>query len=311
MSTPLVSVCIGSYNRERYIRETLDSVLAQTYRPLEIIVVDDASTDRTTGIVESYGDQVRLIRLAKNSGLPAVPRNVALRESRGECVAFLDSDDAWLPQKLERQLDLLARHPECGLVHSYAYLMDADSKPLGIRHEGGLPPTGPCFRELLRHCFITMSTVLMRREALIAMGGFLEDPAYRAREDYELFLRVARHAPVGLVPEPLASYRRADTGISQASTAWRALPQDVPAHRLFVDRADLWQGVVDRSEVVDAFVEAALENAQYWRDHGHADRAWWFATEAAKLAPTDARVLAALTKSGVKRWLMPSGGASS
>ncbi len=294
---PLVSVCIGSYNREKYIRETLDSVCGQTYPNIEIIVVDDASTDRTVEIVESYGRRVRLVRAKRNSGLPSVPRNMALAEATGEFIAFLDSDDSWQPEKIEKQVRFLNQNSECGLVHCYACLMDGESRRDGIRHDGNMPQTGMCFSALLRHCFITMSTVMVRRDVLTKVGAFNPDPRYRAREDLEWLLRVARQWPVGLISEPLANYRRAATGISQQLGAWRSLPEDTVAHRLIVDRPDIWQGVVPRSEVVAAYVNAALENCQYWRDRGFPDRALWFAWNALKASPGRGEIWAGLLKS--------------
>lgn len=308
MTAPLVSVCIGSYNREKYIRETLDSVFAQTYPHLEVIVVDDASTDRTVDIIRSYGERVRLIVRERNSGMCPVTRNQAVRAATGEFVALLDSDDAWLPAKIERQIAFMAAHPEIPLCHTACELMDEHSRRTGIRHEGALPPTGNCFRALLRHCWITISSVLLRRSLFETVGWFNEDPAYGIwGEDLEFFLRVARCYPIGLVGdgEPLARYRRAAGNISSGN--WKCTPESVPLHRMIVDREDIWKGLVPRVDVVDAFVSAALENGQYWRDRGFPERAWWFAAEAAKLAPVERRVLAALAKAGVKRLLKPAG----
>ena len=106
-----ISVVIPAYNHGRFLREAIDSVLAQTYAPLEIIVVDDGSTDDTEQIVRSYGDRVRYIR-QQNAGVGAA-RNNGIANARGEYVAFLDSDDLWLPEKLAVQVEYMRRHPEC------------------------------------------------------------------------------------------------------------------------------------------------------------------------------------------------------
>ena len=104
MNGPKVSVCIGAYNRKDYIRECVDSVLAQTWPDREIIVVDDASTDGTREILQAYGDSIRLILRETNSGICPITRNQAAAAARGEYVAFLDSDDLWPPARLQRQL---------------------------------------------------------------------------------------------------------------------------------------------------------------------------------------------------------------
>ena len=279
MSGPLVSVCIGSYNRERYIRETLDSVFAQTYRPLEVVVVDDASTDRTVEVIRSYGDRVRLITRTENSGMCPITRNQAVRAATGTYVALVDSDDAWYPTKIEKQVALLEARPDIPLCHTYAHLIDEDSQVFGIRHEGRLPPSGDCFEMLLRHCWITISSILVRRELFDEIGWFTEDPRYGIwGEDLEFFLRVAKRHPLGLVDEVLTRYRRARQNISGGN--WRQTPESVPFHAMVLDRPDLWEGRVPRAEVVAAFCDVCLANAQYWRGQGWPARGLHFVREA-------------------------------
>ena len=276
-ATPLVSVCIGAYNREAYIRETLDSVLSQTYPNIEVIVVDDASTDATAEVAASYGPRVRLIRLERNSGRPAVPRNRAMADARGEYLAFLDSDDVWLPRKIECQVGFLRSHPDIGCCHTAVELIDERSQGMGVRHDGAIPGTGRCFRELLRHCFISISSVMVTRTLIEDIGGFNEAPVYRAREDYEWFLRIAARQAIGFLPDVLARYRMAASGISRAVDRWRCMPQDVPMYAEILKRRDLWTGVVARADVVGACLENAGENCQFWRDRGHSGRSLWFA----------------------------------
>ncbi|HPF98905.1 MAG TPA: glycosyltransferase [Kiritimatiellia bacterium] len=275
--TPLVSVCIGAYNRERYIRETLDSVFAQTYPNLEVIVVDDASTDRTVEIVQSYGDRVKLIRREVNSGICPVTRNQAARAATGAYLAFLDSDDKWYPDKTQRQVEFLESHRDVPLCHTYCHIIDESSQVVGIRHEGALPATGRYFEALLRHCVVTVSSVMMRRELFDAVGGyFIEDRRYGIwGEEHEFLLRVAARYPIGLVPDVLAAYRRGTQNIARGN--WKYYPESVPFHRLVLHRPDLWRGVTTRDEVLSAFVGNALENAQFWRDHGYPGRSLFFA----------------------------------
>ena len=297
MSLPLVSVCIGAYNRERYIRETLDSVFAQTYPNLEVIVVDDASTDGTVRVVESYGSRVKLIRRDVNSGICPVTRNQAARAATGEYVAFLDSDDLWYPEKTARQVEFLRQHPDVPLCHTYCHIIDEESQILGVRHEGTLPPTGRCFDALLKHCVVTVSSVLMRRALFDAAGGyFIEDRRYGIwGEEHEFLLRVAAKYPIGLVPEVLAAYRRGSQNIARGN--WKYFPESVPFHRMVLHRADLWRGVVPRGKVLSAFADNALTNCQFWRDRGYPGRAMFFAVGVLRESPWHAAAWAHLLKS--------------
>lgn len=285
MSDPLVSACIGVFNREDYIRETLDSVLAQTYRNIEIVVVDDASTDRTVEMIErEYAGRVRLIRRDTNSGMCPVTRNQAARAARGEFLAFLDSDDAWYPRKIEAQVDFLRRHPAIPVCHTYCHLMDAQSRVTGIRHHGRLPPTGNCFRELLRHCWITISSVMARRAIFDEVGWFIEDPRYGIwGEELEFLLRVSRRHEIGLVDDVLTKYRRAGQNISSGN--WKQIPESVPFNEMLLNREDIWRGRVTREEVVEALVENCLANSEYWQGQGYPERGLYFARLALKHAP--------------------------
>lgn len=299
---PLVSVCIGSYNRDKYIRETLESVFAQTYRNIEVIVVDDASTDGTVRVIREFGDRVKLIIREKNSGMCPVTRNQACRAATGKYVALLDSDDAWYPTKVERQVEFLEAHSDVPLCHTYCHVIDEESHVLGIRHEKNLPPTGDYFRPLLQHCWITISSVMMRRSLIDEIGPFNEGEPYgRLGEDMEFFLRVARKYPIGIAAESevLARYRVSAAGITHGN--WRARPKPVPLMRALVDRDDIWRGQVTRREMCRAFEAMALENCVHWRDRGFADRALYFAWAAWKLSPVSPRVWGQLARSITKR----------
>ena len=282
---PRVSVCIGTYNRERYIRECLESVFAQTEQNFEVIVVDDASTDGTLDILRSYGSRIRLVERKNNSGLPAVPRNEAMRMAQGEFIALLDSDDSWYPSKLRDQLNFMEKNPSVPLCHTYCHVLDEESKVLGVRHENRLPATGDCFEALLKHCFISISSVLIRRSLIDRIGYFNESRFYRAREDYEFFLRVARDFPVGLVPDVCSCYRRSSQGISHQDSRWMCMPEDVPVHDMILHRRDLWARRVGRAYVVGVLVDACVANAVYWRNRHRSARAGYFALRALRRNP--------------------------
>lgn len=199
----LVSVVIPVFRRADYLQQALASVLAQTYAPLEILVVDDASGEE---FVSQYHipPQARLLRLPINGG-PSAARNLGCAEARGEFIAFLDSDDAWLPQKLARQVADLTSHPEFGLTYCHFEEVDSDMRSLGS-HPRVKWPHPDSLRACLRSPTIkSPSTVLLRRNALETAGGF--DPSLRYGEDRDLWLRIARDHRFQASPEPMVLYR--------------------------------------------------------------------------------------------------------
>ena len=280
MAPPLVSVCIGAYNRKGTIRECVDSVLAQTWKNREIVVVDDASTDGIREILQEYDDRIRLICRESNSGICPVTRNQATRASKGEYVAFLDSDDVWYPEKLEKQVAFLETHPDIPLCHTLCNVIDRDSKVVGVRQPlETMPSTGWIFDRLLDHCWITISTVMVRRSLFSEIGKFNEgDPYGYLGEDHEFFLRVAKKHPIGLVEEILAGFRKAGQGIT--ANNWKANPEPVPLFQALLERRDIWGGVVSRRRMVRALTDKCNENAWFYRNRGERERAWWFVRQA-------------------------------
>jgi len=197
---PTVSVVIPAYNAERYIGETLQSVLAQTYRDFEVVVVDDGSTDGTREIVRRYGERVRLIE-QPNSG-PSAARNRGIREARGEFIAFVDSDDLWLPEKLTLQMPLFA-DDEVGLVYCRAARVDAEGRALN--ESSGRKPQGWVFEDFLLRNHCPTSGAVVRREAFERCGYFPEDMVWA--EDWHLWLRIAREYRFAAVEEVLTHHR--------------------------------------------------------------------------------------------------------
>ncbi len=292
---PLVSVCTGTYNREDYLRECLDSVFAQTFQDFEVVIADNASTDGTVALAESYGPRVRVMRRRENSGTCSTTRNEAVRAARGTYVAFLDSDDAWLPEKLAKQVAFLDAHPDIPLCHTYARVIDEHSRPAGIRHEGGIPPTGRVVPQLLEHCFITISTTMIRRSLYDEVGPFREDPPFgKSGEDYDFFLRVAAGHPVGFLPEVLAHYRKSTAGITHGN--WRATPKPLIALQAFLREPDGRYPGISRAELRQTLVRACRENARFWSGQGHPGRALWSAGVGLREAPWDPGLLAALAR---------------
>ncbi len=194
-ASPLVSVIIPTYNRAGFLEEALASVIAQTYRPLEIIVVDDGSTDETPWRISRF--PVRYVR-GPRRGVSAA-RNRGIRLSRGEFVAFLDSDDLWLPEKVARQVEFFLRHPEAVAVQPEEVWMRRGQRVNPRkRHakEGGY-----IFHRCVELCVVSPSGVMLRRRVLEELGMF--DESFPACEDYELWLRISSRYPIYLLPEPL------------------------------------------------------------------------------------------------------------
>lgn len=200
-----VSVVISTYNRANLLAEALQSVFAQTVPPLEVVVADDGSTDGTQALLAGYGDRVRALFLA-HAGYPSPVKNAAIREAKGEIIALLDSDDLWLPDKLERQLALIDQNPRLGFVYGQAVFLYPDgtiSPPVLSAHQLRM---GNILRDLLRNMFIIPSTLLVRRAVLEQAGLFDED--MHASECYPFVLRLAHVAEAGCLAYPVARIRR-------------------------------------------------------------------------------------------------------
>lgn len=189
---PRISVVVPTYNQAQYLGKTIESVLAQRYRDYDLIVVDDGSTDGTRKIVEGFGGRVRY--LYQRNRREAAARNAGIRASNGEYVAFLDSDDLWLPNKLEVDFELLTSMPEAKMVYSNVAYIDERGWIIGHRRERS--PSGNVLRALVLNNFIVVSSVMVRRECLEEVGGFNEDPELSGSADWELWTRLAADSPI-------------------------------------------------------------------------------------------------------------------
>ena len=203
-----ISVAIPAYNAEHYLREAVDSVLAQTCKPWEIIVVNDGSTDRTEEIALSYGDKIRYIR-QENQGL-AGARNTAIREATGDWVAFFDSDDVMMPDKLCLQTAAIEANPDLILVYSgFSFLY-----PDGRTEEVAAFPARDLWPALRYRTPILPSTSVVRRAALLEVGNFRSV----LTEDWDLWIRLIRRYSAKAfqeIPKNLLLYRHLETGLSK------------------------------------------------------------------------------------------------
>lgn len=200
---PAVSVLLAVHNGERHLRTALDSVLRQTFADFELVLVDDASSDATHAIVESYDDpRIRVLVNDENLGLTR-SLNVGLAAARGRYVARLDADDVSHPDRLALQVAYLDRHPEVALLASAYTRIDDDGRDCGDRP---VPLTSREIRwRLLFLNAFAHSSVTVRRSVVVALGGY--DESVRYPQDYELWSRIAERHELGALPQRLVSYR--------------------------------------------------------------------------------------------------------
>ncbi len=231
-SSPLVSVVIPTYNRLKVLLRAVDTALNQTYRNLEVIIVDDGSTDDTRAALAPYGDRIRYI-YQKNQGASAA-RNYGISEAHGKYIAFLDSDDEWLPTKLEKQIELLETHPEFSFVACLA----TDEK----RTYTGYDDHATQFMRFILQPFTqNMTRYVVRRECFQQHGLF--DTSIHGPEDWELWLRLLKNGcRFGYVPEPLMSYTSSDDAISSRPYAMLA-GEAIIRERYVRTLPSLWQRI--------------------------------------------------------------------
>ena len=204
---PKVSVVIPTYNRQRLVQDTIDSVLRQTYGDLEVVVIDDGSTDDTRQVLQDrYGTRIRYV-YQPNQG-ESVARNHGIALAGGEYVAFVDSDDLWHPQKIERQVEVFGADPGVGLVSTQAYWINYQGLKLRKTPDGrGRQGDAIAWGELVLDNVIAGggSSALIRKECLKRTGGF--DQGIRFGEEWDLWIRIAHDFRIYQIPIPLVYYR--------------------------------------------------------------------------------------------------------
>lgn len=298
---PRVSVVIPCFNAERYIAATLRSVLAQHGVQLEVIVVDDGSTDGSVAVVEREFPQVRLIR-RPNSGVAAA-RNAGIAAARADWIAFCDADDIWLPGKLMAQFDAMAASPDARMSYTAWQvwpILDAEPAPalvarLAAEHAG--PPwtgaTGWLYPELLLDCVVWTSTVLVHRSLLDEAGVF--DADLRIGEDYDLWLRLSRLTRIERVARPLALYRQHPASIT------RGAPLENYRGRVVQKALDTWGLAGPDGRLADErHVKARLAGS--WSEFAYAQLAAG-ETRAARRSSCRALRIAPAHLPGWKLWL--------
>jgi len=268
---------MAARNAESFVAAAIDSALGQTYPDFELLVVDDASTDRTADIVASYAakdERIRLLRQAESGGA-CVAWNTALREARGEWIAVLDADDLWRPRRLELQLAVVDANPSVVLVCSEYERIDVDGRPLVNARRAG-PEWWLLWQLLFKNIIGGHSQVLYRRESALACGGYRSECKFA--EDYQLWVDLTRDGGVVCVPEVLMDYRVHDQSASAVNLQiQRTRAAQVSDRAISALRADVTPEQVHavRSffQAQFALIEGTLP--QLGRDVRHLRGAFW------------------------------------
>lgn len=262
---PRVSVTIPTFNCARFLGRAISTALTQTYTDHEVIVVDDGSTDGTRDVVAQFGDKVRYM-YQTNGGLSSA-RNLALSKASGEFIAYLDADDMWYPDKLEKQVSFLDARKEYGLVHSDVTLVDEADQV--IHHRLNLEtrrevPEGYCTLSLLRRCHIRIPTVLERRACIERVGDF--DVRLKASQDYLHWIKIALEGMAfGYIAEPLTMYRRTASSLSSSP------------RRMAEDFAIIFETLLTEKSLALRYGQEAVDIVRsrlysVWRELAHLDR---------------------------------------
>ncbi|MBI1911113.1 MAG: glycosyltransferase family 2 protein [Deltaproteobacteria bacterium] len=203
-SQPRTSVIMNCLNSAEYLRESIDSVYAQTCGDWEIIFWDNASTDESAAIAHSYDGKLRYFRSPETVSLGKA-RNWAIEQAKGEFIAFLDCDDIWMPEKLEKQIKLFDLNPALGLVYSDTVFFNhrGDERQIYLKSK---PPRGMIFKDLLANYFLSMETVVLRTKALRGLPERF-DERLSMNEEADLFIRIAYGWEADYIDEPLAKWR--------------------------------------------------------------------------------------------------------
>jgi hypothetical protein len=278
-AAPLVDAIVTCHNYGRFLGEAIESVLAQSHLNLNVVVVDDGSTDETAAVAARYAERgVRYVD--RPSGGAGQARNAGLEVTSAPLVAFLDADDAWLPHRVAIGVAHLERHPEAALVAAHAFACDEGMRPSSIVHARRGPASGNVFHELLIHnVVLNPSSVLVRRSALEAAGGFSELPI---GQDWDTWLAIAKRFPIGFADEVVALVRRHTSGITLRKGRARIDVQLGIVDRHLQDVQPAWKRpLLRRGAASAACLHAGLGSAI----QGHRQVARRYAIEAFALDP--------------------------
>jgi glycosyltransferase involved in cell wall biosynthesis len=269
-TSPFVSVLMPAYNPGRFLREAVESVLAQTYPSFELVVIDDASKDGSFELLESYAardPRVRVFRQPQNSGIVAA-RNRAFQMARPDAryFAILDSDDVALPDRVQQQVAFLEAHPDHALVGGHTLIIDEHGAPLGIRRY----PTdyARICSVIARYNPIAQPAVMLRRSVIEELGAYSQD--FPRCQDYELWLRIASRHPIANLDRPVIRYRISQsqgkrTHLRETLALTLALQRRWVWHRKFLRPQNLAYVALEHALMLmpEAFVLALFKRVTY------------------------------------------------
>jgi len=208
-SGPKVSIIIPTYNQSQYLEEAIESVLNQTYKNIEIIIVDDGSTDNTSEVVKSFDNKIIYIQ-QKNKGASGA-RNTGIKKANGQYIAFLDADDMWLKNKLEKQIEFIQNNPEIGLLGTGCYQMIDMSKMI---HKKIFPAKNEILqKDLIKYNPFIQSSVMIKKDVFNHID--LYDEKFKESEDYDLWLRIAQKYKVANLEQSLVTKKYYAKGLSK------------------------------------------------------------------------------------------------
>jgi glycosyltransferase involved in cell wall biosynthesis len=290
-----VSVIMPVLNGERFIAEAIQSVADQTYTNLELVVVDDGSTDRTGELVRRFRDKldIQCVRHEVPQGIPR-SMNDGIRHGTGELISFLDHDDAWFPAFLETQTRYLREHSDVAMVHSDFQTIDVDGRVLeeSVSAARGRPrPSGRVFPQLFMESFIVGNSVLIRRECFTQLGMFDESLKWG---DYLMWMRIARHYQVDYVDAVLTKYRQHPTQSTRdlATEPTAHVPTAVQAiERLLELHPEVREELGDRV-IRHRLAASYFDQAYRWFRQGDGRNVRAYLNRALRLWPTNGRYLA-------------------
>jgi len=279
-ASELVSAIMPAYNAERFINQAIQSVLSQTYADWELIVVDDGSTDGTAAIVSRFTDpRIRCIH-QENQGL-AGARNTGIRAAQGTYLAFIDSDDEWLPTFLERCLARLQPDAHLAAVHTLNYHIDQNGVRLPQIGDGTVPPKALHAR-LLEGGFFPPCTVVVRTQVVLEVGLFDTDLQGQGTEDWDLWLRIARHYRMDGIDEPLVNYRVYPGSMATNAAKMHACRLSVLAKHFGRAEGDPGSWPEDKRR---AYAFAHRAAALAYIAQGQADTGWQTLLQATEILP--------------------------
>lgn len=201
MENKLVSVIMSAYNAEKFIEKSIVSIVWQSYKPIEIVICDDGSTDNTASVIKKYGDSVRYI-YQQNQG-QGIGRNNAVTHSSGEYLAFIDADDQWLPKKIEKQIEIFNNYPDTTAVYCDMQIINQKNETIGYQAKGKMR-RGYIFDYLVRGNYVCgLSSLIVKREPFNNVGGFSD---HRYCQDFVLLLKLAYDHLFNYCEEPLVLY---------------------------------------------------------------------------------------------------------